>query len=136
MKVDGQATSDRAGYALLDVILAVAIFAIAVTGLVGFLQRINDTSASFARDRLVQYGLEAILTEAQRKPVSEMTATVRDEDLGVTYQTTVTPYQVDNGEGAELSDLYLVEVTGTFLDDGGEQVERAELIVHRPEEDR
>jgi len=65
-----------------------------------------------------------------------MTATVRDEDLGVTYQTTVTPYQVDNGEGAELSDLYLVEVTGTFLDDGGEQVERAELIVHRPEEDR
>lgn len=122
-------TGHHSGYALLDVVLAVAIFAVAVTGLVGFLQQISDTSASFARDRLIQYGLEAALAEAQEKPVEDMNQEVHDERMDVTYRTTAEPLTLDNGEGNELDDLYLLTVTATFQDDGGEQVERAELVV-------
>jgi len=122
-----------AAYALLDVILAVAIFAIAVTGLVGFIQKIGDTSSAFAKDRLIQYGLEAALAEAKSKPVNEMTAEVFDEVLGVNYQTTVESLELDNGEGAALKDLYTLKVIASFVDDGGQQTETMEVFIHQPE---
>jgi len=129
----GMKKSNTGGYALLDVILAVAIFAIAVTGLVGFIQRIGETSSAFARDRQIQYGIEAAVAEAKSKPVSEMTSEVYDELLDVTYSTTVESLELDNGEGAALKDVYTLTVTASFLDDGGEQTETAELFIHQPE---
>ena len=43
------------------------------------------------------------------------------------------PYEVDNGEGKELTNLYRLTADATFRDDGGEQVEKAELIIYVPE---
>ena len=63
--------STSKAYALLDVILAVTVFAIWGTGVVTFLQKISDTSNSYSRDHLIQYGLESILTEARHRPVEE-----------------------------------------------------------------
>ena len=123
----------RRGYALLDVVLAVALFALTVTGLVSVMQRINETSSTFARDRMIQNRLVSLLSETKSLPVSAMTTEVYDEMLAITFRTTVEAYQVDNGEGEELADLYQLTAEAQFLDDGGEQVERAVLLVHKPE---
>ncbi|MEX2581469.1 MAG: hypothetical protein WD342_20605 [Verrucomicrobiales bacterium] len=123
----------RRGYALLDVVLAVALFSISVSGLVGVLQRINETSASFARDRVIQENLEVLLAEKKRSSLGEMTSEIHDARLDATFRTRVESIEVDNGEGNTLTDLYKLTAEATFFDDGGEQVERAELIIHHPE---
>lgn len=124
----------REGYALLDVVLAVAIFAIAVTGLIQVLRGIGETSEGFARDRYVQQQLEALLAEKRRMKLDAMASETLDELSGIRFRTYVEAWQVDNGEGDELADLYKLTAEAVFQDDGGEQTERAELIIHVEEE--
>lgn len=124
----------KSGYALLDVVLAVALFGISVTGLVKAMQQINATSASFARDRMIQQNLEAMLAEKKRLPVGEMTSDQHDPVFDITFRSYVEPLELDNGEGNELPDMYKLTAEAVFMDDGGEQIERAELFVHQPEE--
>lgn len=124
------------GYALLDVILAVTVFAFWGVGLITLLQKISDTSNSYSRDRLIQYQLESILTEMKHRPVEEMTMERLDEDLNVTYRTTVEPLNLANIDGETLENLYQLTATATFMDSGGEQVETARLTIYQPEEDR
>lgn len=127
--------SQQAGYALLDVVLAVALFAITVTGLVQVLQRVNETSSAFARDRLIQQRIESLLAEKRRLGIQEMTSEFRDERMDVTYRTYVEDWEVENGDGAELANLYRLTVEAVFIDDGGEQLEKADLILYKPEDE-
>lgn len=126
--------TERSGYALLDVVLAVALFAITVTGLVQVLQRVSETSSAFARDRLIQQRIESLLAEKRRLSVQEMTSEFRDEQMDVTYRTYVEAMEVDNGDGSDLTNLYRLTVEAVFFDDGGEQMEKADLILYKPEE--
>ncbi|MEM7699880.1 MAG: hypothetical protein AAF236_15905, partial [Verrucomicrobiota bacterium] len=89
--------ASRGGYALFEVILAVTVFSIAVTGFVVLLVRMSDTSAAFAKDRLIQQRLETILIEAKRQSVSEMNAEIFDEVLGMQLRTYAEPLDLDNG---------------------------------------
>ncbi len=123
----------RGGYALLDVVLAVALFGITVTGLIGVLQSIGETSGAFARDQVIMRQLQTSLAEKQRLAPSQMSAEWRDETLAVTFRTVAEPYQIDNGEGAELEDLYRLTATATYEDEGGEQTISAVLLIHSPE---
>jgi len=129
--VNGSGT--RRGYALLDVVLAVALFGISVTGLVQVMQQINSTSASFARDRMIQQNLEALLAEKRRMPIGEMTYDLHDPILDITFRTYVEEVELNNGEGNELPDMYRLTAEAVFNDDGGEQIERAELYLYQPE---
>ncbi len=121
------------GYALLDVVLAVALFAITATGLMQVMQRVSETSSGFARDRLIQTQLEGLLAERRKVGIEAMTTEVFDELTNVTYRTYVEPLEVNNGEGKELRDLYKLTAEATYIDDGGDQVEKAELIIYQPE---
>ncbi len=121
------------GYALLDVILAVAVFALVGTALIRSLSQVQEDSTYGRFDRLIQYGLEAVLTEAKHKPVREMQSEIYDETLDVTYATTVEQLEVATSEGNALRDLYKLTATATFMNDGGEQVETAEIYVYQPD---
>lgn len=130
MKPRSSSKNPRA-YALLDVVLAVALFAITMTGLLRVFKGINDTSAGFARDRYIQQQLEALLTEKRRVEIEAIASETVDETTGITFRTYVEPLELDNGEGDALEDLYLLTAEAVFLDDGGEQTEKAELVIHR-----
>ncbi len=123
----------QSGYALLDVVIAVALFSITVTGLVQVMQKINSTSGEFARDRMIQQHIEAMLYEKRTLPVAEIASETYDDLLDVTFRSYVEPFQVDNGEGKELVDLYQLTVEASFTDDGGDQLERADLIIYQPD---
>ena len=121
------------GYALLDVVLAVALFALTVTGLVGVLQSINETAAELARDRMIQHQLTSLLAETKVMPVSSMNSERLDEVTDITYRTYVEEMEVDNGEGNALSDLYMLTAEAVFMDSGEPQTETARIIVYQPE---
>lgn len=127
-----KASASGKGFALLDVVLAVAIFAISVTGLIGILQRMNETSSAFARDRLIQSRLESLLSETKRLEPSAMTTEVYDPTFDLTFRTYAQPFEVDNEEGSELADLYQLTAEVEFLDEGGPQLERVSVLVHKP----
>lgn len=129
-----QGRSKGGGYALLDVVLAVALFAITVTGILSVLRGVGETSAGFSRDRYLQQQLEALLSEKRRLPLDAMASDSVDELTGIRFRTYTEPFQIDNGEGNELTELYKLIAEATFLDDGGEQVEKAELIIHVAEQ--
>ena len=82
---------------------------------------------------MIQHRIVSLLAETKRLPVSAMTSERLDEVTNITYRTFVEALQVDNGEGNELSDLYLLTAEAAFVGEGGEQVERAELIIYQPE---
>ena len=121
------------GYALLDVVLAMALFALTVTGLVGVLQSINETSAELARDRMIQHQLTSLLAETKVMPVSSMNSERLDEVTDITYRTYVEEMEVDNGEGNALSDLYMLTAEAVFMDSGEPQTETARIIIYQPE---
>lgn len=121
------------GYALLDVVLAVALFALTVTGLVSVLQSINETSAELARDRMIQHQLTSLLAETKVMPVSSMNSERFDEVTDITYRTYVEEMEVDNGEGNALSDLYMLTAEAMFIESGEPQTETAKIIIYQPE---
>lgn len=127
-------SENNAAYALLDVVLAVALFALAATGLISVMQGINETSSNFAFDRVVQDRLLSLLTETKRLDIGAMTSQAVDPDLNITFRTYVESYEIDNGEGAALTDLYLLTAEAQFVDGGGEQTERVMLLIHREEQ--
>lgn len=122
------------GYALLDVALALTIFALTVTSLAVLLQRIVDTSGSFARDRLIQGKIQSLITEAKFKPVQDMNSEIRDESLDATFRTFVEPLNLSNVDGEGLEDLYQLTVIAQFEDEGGSQEEVTQLYLYLPEE--
>lgn len=122
------------GYALLDVVLAVTLFAITVTGLLMVLRGIGDTSSDFARDRFIQQQLEGLLAEKRRVGIEEMASETLDELSGITFRTYVEPFEIDNGEGDALTELYKLTAEAAFTDDGGEQLEKAELVLYVQEQ--
>jgi hypothetical protein len=127
-------SGNNAAYALLDVVLAVALFALAATGLISVMQGINETSSNFAFDRVVEDRLLSLLTETKRLDIGAMTSQAVDPDLNITFRTYVESYEIDNGEGAALTDLYLLTAEAQFVDEGGEQTERVMLLIHREEQ--
>lgn len=129
----GLSDSKDGGYALLDVALALTIFAFAITSLVVLLQKITDTSSSYARDRLIQSGIDSFMTETKRKPVKEMNSEYFDEALEINFRAEVEELDLANIDGNGLDDVYKLTVTAEFDDEGGPQEEVAEVFIYQPE---
>jgi len=126
--------ADCRAYLLLDVVLAVTVFAIAVTGILVAISSITETSKNYARDMQVQYGMDAMLVEARHRPVEEMGFERNDEDLGVLYRTEIEPLNQVNSEGNALADIYLLKVSAIFQYGDEDETDTAEVIVYRPQE--
>jgi len=127
--------ADCGAYLLLDVVMAVTVFAIAMTGIVAAINRITQTSGYYARDMQVQYGMDAMLVEARHRPVEEMGFERNDENLGVLYRTEIEPLNQVNSEGDALEGLYTLKVSAIFLEGNEDETDSAEVIVYRPEDE-
>jgi Tfp pilus assembly protein PilV len=124
------------GIALLDALLAVTIFSLAVSGLATWLNKISENSNQFAKERLIQHGLTAILSEARERGVNDMNFESRDEDLGVTYRTSAEPVDLTTTDGDSLEDMYVLKAVAEYTE-GSYQVSReVEMFVYKPEENR
>jgi hypothetical protein len=132
MKSTLHSCSRQCGYALLDVVLAVALFGITATGLMRVMQRVSETSTDFSRDRYLQARIEGLLSEKRLLTVESMTGEAVDEVTGITFRTYVEALEIDNGQGGALTDLYKLTAEGAYLDDGGKQIEKAEIIIYKP----
>ena len=132
----GHAKQRQGGIALLDALLAVFVFALAVTGLATWLGQIGDHSNLLAKERLVQHGLSGILAEAKQRPLADMNFERRDDLLEVTYRTSVEPIDLTTTEGDSLENMYVLTATAEYGEGAFDLTRRAEIYVHVPEENR
>ena len=117
---------------LYEVLIAVTIFALAVVGMVKLLNMVVTTSNEFAYDAAIRRGLESILAEARQRELAEMAIEVNDENLGVTYRTTVEALALNTQNGQTLTDLYTLTATATYQVGAQQQEQTAQVWIHSP----
>jgi hypothetical protein len=120
------------GYLLLELILALIIFSIAVVGLARSANMGVKTVGMLSRENDIRLGLDSFLEEVRRKPVAEMKQTVPDERLGVTYQSTVDELTLKNVSGTVLKDLYKLRVAAIVEGENEEDAIAVEVWVYKP----
>lgn len=122
-----------AGYVLLEIIIALTIFAVVVTGLAGLLHSTLDGANQLRRQAAVRRGLESILVEAGEKPKrEEMALTTRDDALGIEFRSALEEVKWVNRKGQPVKGLWLLTASATDLRDSNTLRDRAEVYVYRP----
>ena len=125
------------GYVLLEIIIALTVFAVAVGGLTSVLHASLDSANALRRSAAIRRGLEAMLIEARQKPKrEEMALTATDPALGLEYRSSIEEVKWINRRGDPVRGLYILRVeardqrasaTSTL-----EPADAAEVYVYRP----
>lgn len=120
------------GYMLLELIIALTIFAIAVVGLTKSLNTTLEVGNIMNRDHAVRLGMQTFIEEVKRKAISDMATTLTDDRLGVTYTSTVDELSLTVPRtGSQLTDCYRLTVTAVYTVGGQERTENVELWLYQ-----
>ena len=122
------------GYILLEVIIAVTIFSLSFVGLIRVLHQSQENATECAFESQVRSGLEAILAEAQNRPLEEMAQEQTDPLLGIVYHTQYEPLGLSSQDGTSLKDLYKLQARATYNRGRGQEEDIAEIWIYHPEE--
>ena len=121
------------GYILLELVIALTIFSIAVLGLARSLSSALEVANSLNREKAIRIGLRSFLEEARHKPTTgEMAMSAADERLGCTYASIIDPAGLTNRDGRNLSDLYKLTATASFQIGAEAQQESVTVYVYQP----
>ena len=121
----------RGGYLLLELILALTLFSLAITGLARSLQVGIQTASILSRENDIRIGLRSFLEEVRRKPLNEMGQTLADERLGVTYQSEVEELSIQGRNGNVLRDLHKITAFAAYTVGAEERRESVEMWVYK-----
>lgn len=121
------------GYVLLEIIIALTVFAVVATGLANALQSTLDSANSLRRQTAIRRGLEAILLEAKQKPKrEEMILAAKDEILGIEYRTELEELRWVDRKGRPVNGLYVLRALATDQRPSRPQHDTAEIYIYRP----
>lgn len=121
------------GYVLLEIIIALTVFAIVVTGLAGLLHSTLDSANLLRKQAAIRRGMEALLMEARDKTKrEEMILTYRDEPLGIEFKSTLEEVKWLNRAGQPVRGLYLLSAVASDFRTEKPAHDRAEVYVYRP----
>ena len=128
-------SSFRKGYILLELVIALTIFSIAVLGLARSLSTALEVANSLNKDNAIRIGLRSFLEEARRKnTTAEMAMTTVDERLGCTYSSTIDEAGLQNSDGKNLADLYKLTAQAIIPDlPDDQQPEPVTVYVYQPQ---
>lgn len=122
----------RPGFLMMEVVLALGIFAIAATAFTVALGRTSDAAAMAQRRMQIGRILESSLTEAMSLPTLEegTTSVTLDEEIGgalVEVDVLVEPLlEMENQDGELLQQMFRIEVSAHWYENGEWMVETAE----------
>ncbi|MFZ4763850.1 MAG: type IV pilus modification PilV family protein [Roseimicrobium sp.] len=119
--------TQQAAFTLLEALLALFIFSIAVVSLIEAINSMGRTAAVSRQERLVQARLETLLVEATRSPdVLNKARSNQLEDKtvkegSVTYVVRTKPLELKNEDEQPLADLFVVTAVARWLEGRVEQ---------------
>lgn len=126
MRTTGRLQRIAAGMTLFEVLLALAIFAIAAVSLVAAINEIGRAVIDSRMVRNVEQGIESILDEYSKAPLlDDMEKEIRPGKDGVRYRIIVKPLNnIRNQEGRILQGLFSIRVVATW-EEGRQPMEMA-----------
>ncbi|MCC6881705.1 MAG: prepilin-type N-terminal cleavage/methylation domain-containing protein [Verrucomicrobiales bacterium] len=120
-----------AGFALLEVLMALALFASVATALATALQKLAVYSRQAQQETLLLRRLESALVEtASIRPLAPGRSVLPVDASGVSLVVEVSPEPLRNQKGEILTDLY--RITATARLSPGDLERRLEQVVHAP----
>lgn len=120
-------------YVLLEMIIALTVFAIVATGLASALHSALDSANFLRRQVSIRHGLESILVESKARPKrEEMPMTYKDDALGVEFRSELEELKWINRHRKPVKGLYILRAIATDLRLGKRLHDTAEVYVYRP----
>jgi prepilin-type N-terminal cleavage/methylation domain-containing protein len=126
------------GFTLLEVMLALMVFGIAVVALVGAINGVGNASTESRLYREVQAKLDSLMTEMTRMPQdpaslsSDKSEEKTVKENGVEYRLKKAPVDLSNIDGQTLPDMYSVKGVAHWKESGFDQEMTAETLLYPP----
>ncbi len=121
-----------AGYILLELIIALTIFAIAVLGLTKSLNTSLEIANILNHENAVRLGLRSFVEEVKRKSIPNMVMTTDNPALDVTYSSEVEPAEITLATTGEvLTDIYQLTARATYKVNGQPREESVILFLYQ-----
>lgn len=117
-------------FTLLETLLALMIFSLAVVALVEAVNQLGKDTLHQRREADVQERMRSLLVEHTRHPEPPEVAKIQEED--VTYTIRRVKLELKNRDGMPLNDLFEVRVTAEWLEGRELQTLSAETWVYPP----
>lgn len=123
-------SSKRNGFSLLEVMLALAIFASAGVMLVATINEIGTITMQARTLRNVEQGMESLLDEHSKAPqMMELEKDIKPGPDGIAYKVTVRPLEdLKNQDNQVLNGLFLIRVEARWEEDGQRMDMSAETV--------
>jgi len=130
---------NHSGFTLLEVMLALMVFSMAVVALVGAINGIGNASTESRVYREVESRLESFMTEITRMPPDpsvpiggDRTSEKTVRENGVEYRIKKAPVEITNKDRQVLPDMFTVKATARWKEGGHDEELSAETIVYPP----
>jgi Tfp pilus assembly protein PilV len=117
---------------LLELIIALAIFAIGVLGLARSLNASMEVANILNKDQRVRIGMRSFLEEIRRKPLNEMSVSTTDALLGVTYTSLAEPVALTMTRGNTMQDMYNLKIIASYAVGSEQREESVDVYVYKP----
>ena len=122
-----------AGYILLEVMLALAIFGIAVMGLARALEHCSSSILSSNRESQILLALRSHLAELRTLPIELGTKTDTSDDPTVSLEHEWKPCRLLSTDKVQLNDLYELSVRAKWFQRGEPREQEASILLYRPQ---
>jgi len=118
------------GFTLFEVLIALAVFMLAVTGLAVALDTALEAALQVRERSLCRSELESRLAYCQANPPPEGSPRIveANRNRGIRVEESLAAYPARNSAGAEIAGLKKL----TIITRAGKESDRAEILVNRP----
>ncbi|MBK1833905.1 hypothetical protein [Roseibacillus ishigakijimensis] len=119
---------NRRGFVMMEVLIAVSMFAIVGTAMVVAINDVGDLTFKLHRSQRLSRILDSELRRTMSLPNLEEGKEVREfEELGVEIETLIEPLEeMENQDGQVLNNMFLIRVTAYWTADGQDQIQSTE----------
>jgi prepilin-type N-terminal cleavage/methylation domain-containing protein len=125
--------SKKAGFTILELLMAMALFAIAGVSLAEALNLISLTVTEAIEESELREQLRAVMLEVTRDPnFSAETRETEANKEGLAFRIDIERLEMDNEKGESLANIFSVKVTALRIQSGGgkETLDSASTIVN------
>jgi type II secretion system protein I len=125
----GHSNYRKRGFTLLEVLLALGVFALAAVGLIVAIDTALKAALAVRERSMARRELESRLAYCLADPPgAEKRVIAAEQNHGVRVEETLVPWPLKNGEGKDVSGIKKL----TILTGSGDSLEKAEILLYRP----